>query len=241
MVLGKSDITDETNRKYWRIYDNLYDLSEFKHPGGTEWISMTRGNDITELFESSHPDIEKVKKIIPKYLIGSANEPRNSGAFTFEKNGFYSVFRERAWQILKECGTGPTQQMLLIHDSLLLIFITLLTIAMNPNIEFSSWILIAIMCGFCLQCLGTCSHNFYHRKANWRMYTWDITPYSSHEWKISHVYSHHTYPNTSYDFECMIPNLDYFPHSKSMSRLLLSPIVLEIIACVAMYLQVLYL
>ncbi len=121
-------------RKYWRIHDNLYDLSQFNHPGGQEWIDMTRGNDITELFESSHPDIEKVRKLIPKYLVGPANEPRNSGAFTFEKNGFYSVFRERAWKILKECGTGPTQQMLFIHDSLLLVFLSLLTLTINPNL-----------------------------------------------------------------------------------------------------------
>jgi len=37
----------------WRIGDNLYDLEMFMktHPGGAEWIRLTKGTDITELFE----------------------------------------------------------------------------------------------------------------------------------------------------------------------------------------------
>lgn len=37
----------------WRIRNNLYDLEGFAkfHPGGAEWIRLTKGTDITELFE----------------------------------------------------------------------------------------------------------------------------------------------------------------------------------------------
>lgn len=37
----------------WRVHNSLYDLSNFEksHPGGREFISLTRGTDITELFE----------------------------------------------------------------------------------------------------------------------------------------------------------------------------------------------
>lgn len=37
----------------WRIRDNLYDLEGFAklHPGGAEWIRLTKGTDITEIFE----------------------------------------------------------------------------------------------------------------------------------------------------------------------------------------------
>ena len=33
----------------WRLHDDLYDLTSFveKHPGGRDWILMTRGTDIT--------------------------------------------------------------------------------------------------------------------------------------------------------------------------------------------------
>lgn len=39
----------------WRIRDNLYDLEGFakNHPGGEEWIRLTKGTDITEIFEFS--------------------------------------------------------------------------------------------------------------------------------------------------------------------------------------------
>jgi hypothetical protein len=37
----------------WRIGNKLYDLETFvkMHPGGAEWIRLTKGTDITELFE----------------------------------------------------------------------------------------------------------------------------------------------------------------------------------------------
>lgn len=37
----------------WRINDRLYDLTNFLaiHPGGSEWLTITKGTDITELFE----------------------------------------------------------------------------------------------------------------------------------------------------------------------------------------------
>ena len=37
----------------WRTENKLYDLENFmkSHPGGSEWIRITKGTDITELFE----------------------------------------------------------------------------------------------------------------------------------------------------------------------------------------------
>jgi hypothetical protein len=236
-----SDLPNSDDRLYWRIYDGLYDLTTFDHPGGNDWITMTRGNDITELFESYHPNIQKPKQLLSKYFKSKINEKRNSDSFTFEPNGFYSTFRQRAWEILKIHGTGPTLQMLLIHDSLLLLFLTLLTLTINPNnLSFFSWFPFSLVSGFVLQCLGTCCHNFYHQKDNWRMYSWDLTPASSYEWRISHGYSHHTFPNTAYDYEIMIfrPFLYYFPIEKSLLHRLLIPGTLQIVAMVGMHLQV---
>jgi hypothetical protein len=237
---GESDITKKENRKYWRIHDDLYDLTEFNHPGGEEWITVTRGNDITEMFESSHPNIELVRKLLPKYRVGPANEPRNSGAFTFEKDGFYSVFRDRAWQILKDKGTGPTSGMLLIHDSLLVSSLALLVCAINPVLGTWQWLGVALVTGFVLQCLTICAHNFFHMRANWRMYSWDLTPYSSAEWRVSHAYSHHAFPNTAYDYEVLAlePYVEYLPVKKGVARLLTSPLVLMLVASLGMHLQV---
>jgi len=40
----------------WRIGNKLYDLETFvkSHPGGAEWIRLTKATDITELFEVSN-------------------------------------------------------------------------------------------------------------------------------------------------------------------------------------------
>lgn len=39
----------------WRIKNGLYDLEAFakSHPGGAEWLRLTKGTDVTELFEVS--------------------------------------------------------------------------------------------------------------------------------------------------------------------------------------------
>ena len=238
-----ADIPKEEERALWRVHDDLYDFSSFEHPGGNDWLEVTKGNDITELVESSHPNIEKIRKIIPKYHVRACHskmEPRNSGAFTFAKNGFYCTLRERVWNVLKEKGTGPTTGMLFIHDSLLLSFLGLATCAVSPVLVGYSWCTAALFSGFLLQCLGTCSHNFYHQKPNWRMYTWDITPYSSFEWKMSHAYSHHTFPNTAYDYEVRVfePFLHYLPVKKSFLRLLTTPLVLLLLSIIGMHIQV---
>ena len=72
------------------------------------------------------------------------------------------------------------------------------------------------------------------------MYTWDLTPYSSTEWRLSHAYSHHAFPNTAYDYEVMVfePYLEYLPVKKSLARLLASPLVMQLLACLRLHLQV---
>lgn len=45
------------------------------------------------------------------------------------------------------------------------------------------------------------AHNYFHMRNNFRMYYFDLSTMSSKEWRISHVLSHHTYPNTIWDYE----------------------------------------
>ena len=52
--LNNKVIDDGIGKNLWRIHDDLYDLSEFKHPGGDQWIRLTKGTDITEAFEVAH-------------------------------------------------------------------------------------------------------------------------------------------------------------------------------------------
>jgi len=88
---------------YWRVHDKLYDLDKFvdKHPGGKDWIKVTRGTDITEAFESSHVvNVDKVESILAKYYIKEANHPRNS-PYVFKDDGFYKTLKRRVEPVLK--------------------------------------------------------------------------------------------------------------------------------------------
>lgn len=58
-----------------------------------------------------------------------------------------------------------------------------------------------------------CAHNFFHQRDNWRMYLFDLTFLSSHDWRITHGLSHHLYTNTIYDFEIAVlePFWEFLP------------------------------
>lgn len=115
----------------WRIRNSLYDLETFmkSHPGGAEWLSLTKGTDITELFEvskrsqvrlrvsevieystntpkcrmlitQSHHITDKAERLLPKFYVREATTPR-SVPLTFHPDGFYRTFKRRATEALK--------------------------------------------------------------------------------------------------------------------------------------------
>ena len=71
----KCRVKDDNCNGLWRIHDTLYDLSSFKHPGGQDWITLTKGTDITEAFETMHIQnisstmLEKFKVEFNKYVL----------------------------------------------------------------------------------------------------------------------------------------------------------------------------
>lgn len=239
--LAAKQLDDQTDG-LWRVGDALYDLKHFKHPGGKFFINMGKGTDITELFESNHPNIEKARSILSKYFVRNVDAnilPRNASALTFHKNGFYDTLRKRSWEILKEHGTGPSSEILFFHDFLLLTFLLSCALLVIPWYE-DYWLVIGAIGGFLLSSMGTVAHNFYHQKDSWRMYTWDLTPYSSEEWRISHGYSHHMFPNAVNDFELSAfePYVYWLPEEKSWLYLLTEPVTAQLLFCVAMMMQV---
>lgn len=50
---------DDGAEDLWRIYDNLYDLTDFikKHPGGSQWIAFTKVRESLEMNEKKNGDI----------------------------------------------------------------------------------------------------------------------------------------------------------------------------------------
>ncbi|OXA46666.1 Cytochrome b5-related protein [Folsomia candida] len=183
---------------YWRVHDKLYDLTNFieKHPGGRDWIDVTRGTDVTEAFESSHIlNMNKVESILAKYYVKEATHPRNS-PYEFKDDGFYKTLKRRVEPILKKVGTGPTKRLLLTQDLLASLYVFTSCLGAWSG----SWLL-QILAGIILGMVVVGAHNFLHLKDTWRRFYFDLCPMTSFEFRITHGLSHHLFPNTILDYE----------------------------------------
>ncbi len=146
----------------WRIHGRAYDFSSFaaKHPGdyvplnpafaalctlafvaqlavvpgGKHWVELTRGLDITDLFEVHHLNIDKATAILPKYYIQASDaldryrrrnvflrtvcadalqeDVATSSCYTWAPGDFYSTLRSRLKNSIPQ--HGPTAQFLAI-------------------------------------------------------------------------------------------------------------------------------
>lgn len=90
----------------WRIHDTLYDLTDFiaTHPGGPDWLRMTKGHDITEAFVVHHLAMEKTQPFLEKYRVRETARPRNV-KLTFNDDGFYMTLKKRVVAKLPEIRT----------------------------------------------------------------------------------------------------------------------------------------
>ena len=152
----------------WRVHDKLYDLSGFidSHPGGGMWLQVTRGTDITEAFESSHLDGQKVDAILSKFYRRQADQRRQS-PFTFHPDGFYRTLKQRANHHLKHNVTlkdkqNGQQKVKTVQNRMLFT----LAILVALSIGFTSYSL-SILSGLLLALNMILSHNFSHRKFNY--------------------------------------------------------------------------
>lgn len=101
--LDSKRVDDDIENGLWRIKNTLYDLNAFieKHPGGADWIRMTKGHDITEAFIIHHIAMEKVEPFLKKYRVKDTEQPRNV-KLTFDDDGFYMTLRRKVVANLPE-------------------------------------------------------------------------------------------------------------------------------------------
>ncbi|XP_044758459.1 cytochrome b5-related protein-like [Coccinella septempunctata] len=202
---------DEGAEGLWRIHDELYDLTDFidQHPGGKEWLRMTKGTDITEAFETYHIQ-ETAQKILPKYFERKAKSARNY-PFTFHENGFYKTLKKRIRQEVGKIPSKFAKQSEIIADSLFLSYVLTAWLA-----TYSFSFLLGSLSGVLLSYTSIAAHNFFHQRDNFRMYYFDFTMMSSREWRISHAISHHLYTNTISDMEIssIEPFFHWLPYKK---------------------------
>lgn len=86
---------DDNAEGLWRVHDKLYDLINFvqRHPGGKNWLEMTQGTDITELFETHHIR-GKAELLLNNFYVREAKMLRNY-KLTFSDDGFYKTLRKK--------------------------------------------------------------------------------------------------------------------------------------------------
>ncbi|XP_068631175.1 cytochrome b5-related protein-like [Battus philenor] len=202
---------------FWRIHDSLYDLTDFvsTHPGGPQWISVTKGTDITEAFETHHLH-GIAETLLPKYFIKKVDTPRNS-PFTFKEDGFYITLKQKIQNKLKDMPNDLREKSDLIIDTLFLAL--LITSPLCCTLWSQDLILggvLSVVTGLILSGLTISAHNYFHRADNWRMYLFNLSGMSYEDWRISHSLSHHLHTNTLNDLELSMlePFLQYMPNKE---------------------------
>ncbi|XP_061510894.1 cytochrome b5-related protein isoform X1 [Anopheles gambiae] len=199
---------DDGAEGLWRINDDLYDLEDFAHthPGGAEWIQLTKGTDITEAFETHHIS-RRAELMLPKFYVRRATQPRNC-RLTFHDHGFYRTLKQRIREQLGRVNPAPKERSRQIVDGL--IVCVMLTAYLAVRLESFAF---GIVCAICVNATVIAAHNFLHQRDNWRMYAFNIAFLSYREWRVSHAISHHLFPNSVLDMEISSfePFLCYLP------------------------------
>ncbi|CAF4767547.1 unnamed protein product [Pieris macdunnoughi] len=191
---------DDGAEGLWRVHDKLYDLESFidRHPGGREWLELSKGLDVTEAFEAHHLN-PSTEKMLSKFYIRDAKSPRNS-PFTFQDDGFYRTLKKRVWEELKTIPKMENRRSDMVTDGLLATCLAASTIASWAE---NYWIATAacFVASVCLAWILVAAHNYIHRGPNFRMYYFNLALWSYRDFRVSHVLSHHLYTNTLMDLE----------------------------------------
>ncbi|XP_018322158.1 cytochrome b5-related protein-like isoform X2 [Agrilus planipennis] len=169
---------DDDYRDLWRIHDGLYDLSSFvkSHPGGSDWLEWTQGTDITEAFEAHHI-YTGPQKLLQKFFVKKATTPRDA-PFHFKEDGFYKTIKREVREALKDIPKWPAMLSNLYADFLLTGYLVCAVLSAAWN---NYWI--ATLAGLFLGLVTIASHNYIHRKANFRMY---YLNFSTMSWRMVH-------------------------------------------------------
>ncbi|XP_038220070.1 cytochrome b5-related protein-like [Zerene cesonia] len=205
---------DDGAEGLWRIHDKLYDFTSFmkNHPGGEEWLELTKGTDITEAFESHHLN-PSTERLLCKFYIRDAQMPRNS-PFTFKEDGFYKTLKQAVYKELKNVPIESYKTADRITDGLLVILLCSSSVASSAT---NYWLALfwRFVAAISLTLLTVTCHNYIHRRTNWRMYLFNLSMWSYRDFRVSHVLSHHLYTNTLMDAELSIlePVLIYNPRA----------------------------
>lgn len=187
---------DDGAEGLWRVHDDLYDLSSFvdNHPGGSEWLRLTKGTDVTEAFEAHHVTTAAAH-MLRHFYVRPARTARNS-PYTFHEDGFYKTLQRRARAALAGVPRGPNCSSALIADLLALGSVVLAVLAATTSSYAAG-----ALAGLVLALNVVTAHNFLHQKDNCRMYYFNLSFMSFRDWRVGHAMSHHLFPNSLLDLD----------------------------------------
>jgi len=217
---------DDNAEGLWRIHDKLYDVTSFvdRHPGGAEWLSITKGVDITEQFETHHIG-PRAQQMLSKFYVRDAALPRNYN-LTFDDSGFYRTLKRKVADKVDSLDMKPVKISNMISDLMLGLVFGSAVLAVKDNNVYLS-----LLSGVFLLWMLIIAHNYFHQKNNWRMYCFNLTLLNYQEWRISHAMSHHLYTNSYYDLEISMfePWLQWIPRPKTNFQKIAAPIISPIV------------
>jgi hypothetical protein len=204
----------------WLVHGKLYDLADFvqKHPGGADWLLLTRGQDVTEAFEVHHLNSAKAEAVLKKYYVRDA-DPSYIGRYTWDPASFYPTLKRRVSALFKTRADGRpdtshTLQFQMLCAGVIAIHFT--SFAALLYCGGSAWM--ALVAGFTLQAFHGIGHNALHMADNWWMYAYDFCGWKHHRHRVSHALSHHLHPNTVIDLEHPEPGSFVFTSNRERNK-----------------------
>lgn len=114
--------------------------------------------------------------MLEKYYLRDAKTPRNS-PFTFKDDGFYRSLKRAVGEELKKVPKSAPTYANMIIDGL---FVTLLVNSVIACRSKEYWVVMAtyLTASLAFAWLIVASHNYIHRRSNWRMYYFNISLWS---------------------------------------------------------------
>lgn len=148
--------------------------------------------------------------MLPKYFKRKAVIKRNA-PFTFKDDGFYRTLKRRVREIYPTLPKQPARNSDFFIDTMCLgIFFFGVLSVMYTNY------FLAVIAGIMLAWTVIASHNYLHRRDNFRMYYFNLSGMNYKNYRVSHVLSHHLHTNTIDDIEIIAfePIFQYMPIKK---------------------------
>mmetsp|Transcript_4341 Transcript_4341/g.13267 ORF Transcript_4341/g.13267 Transcript_4341/m.13267 type:complete len:533 (-) Transcript_4341:105-1703(-) len=209
----------------WIVHGKAYDLRSFvdHHPGGAHAISLGRGIDCTELFESYHPFTDVPRKALKLYEVKMpAEAPLGpSGLFDWESTPLYTDIKAAVRRHFSPRGDETDHEVQANSKATWFAWAQHLVGLALTTWAFGQWCrgsLLAVV-HFPLLYWVVCSdlmHNGSHFAMSTRPAVNTVCSYigslhiQHHLWAIQHVVGHHVHTN----MHGLDPDLHHFTHER---------------------------